>query len=1501
MAFVNSLRLFLSPTVMTPRRLALLACAAMIASAIFFLPNVESRTNFTPAVMVAFGLMIVGGLLLCAALRRAELYGDSAESVGASHDSPRKMTRRRWILFGAGVILLLLVGEVSANVLNMAWLHHASHHIQFLTLCAGITLVTVGLAGEKNHTQAVRLYTITRREIMILLAIILFGAGLRFWQLDNPRVMVDEMHNVNGAMQFWDVPDVPLMYPMTNVSPYTWLYPYTQSIVIEVMGRNLAGLRGLSAIVGTLTIAAVWWLARHLFDRKTALLAALILATFPPHIHFSRLAMCNIADPLFGTLALGFLVRGFRRDDRLDYALAGAALGLSQYFYEAGRLLFPTVTAAWVIWSYGCWRFRPNSSRPRGAQSLLPSTNLWPDSPRSHFGWRRIAVTAAVFVCVAMPVYITIYANDLTATGRRDQAGLSGTYWQSLLTTGTAAEWRAFLNHAADPFLFYINKAETLITYGGTQPLILSTLVPLFLLGLWHLIWYCFRRDARGGLLLGWILISSFGSAMLVESFVALRFLGVLPALALVIAVGLRETLPLLLKPIIGRTPIPNPFLGNRVREQYLRISPSTSELFKPAALIAALGIVIALGQATYYFGQHLPYFNQQFRESRNYRDIDDAILRAAALRPGTQVNIIMEFPFDGGYTRNLLRFLTDLVDVETLYNREMGDDELVGLSRNVDQAFFVVPDDTRTVNMIAARYGLPDVQFSPYPDVALDEQYALFVVPADGPPAVDFIPDPTARLHLELQYMLFAVSVGAVSLVGWMQRGRLRDSALVFSRLRERFALRSVRQAALAGALILFGVAAYGFRPGNESGAGWAAALAILGGAMVGLAATSPPSPLSKLERGEQAQPNENEIMSIRFLPLLIGMFLLALLMLVNVLDVSDSDRTLLGLLQKIPAGQQVGLLFGGALLMGWGLSGYAKGRLVMRRDFFPSKNEFIALGLILVLAFALRGVNLEYAIHRFIDEMHSAAAVGRLMEIPNRPILTPYGEVTAFTWVYPQMQVWAVDFYGANLTAMRVISVIFGTLTVAAVWWLGRILFDRRVALLAALLLATFPPHLHFSRLGINNAADPFFGVMALAFLARGLREGRQGDFAWAGVMLGLTQYFYEGGRLLYPALLVGFLIFDRLTPFPNPFLGNGARGQEIAYLSPSLSSGRGSKGGVKRAIIPYAKVFTFILAFTLVALPVYYTLWARDLPLAPRMDVMAEGGGYWSDLLMNGPFNAIVGFAEALVRPMWAFVQLPDESWFYSGDTALILTPLLPIFFFGFFYSVWQIRQNRGLLLLVLWLLATVMGNSLLFQKAFTPRYVVVHPALALIMAVGFVALWEIVKELWVLPTGATHRSFLTPIKRLKFVFGTLTAISVIVQVGYYFGVHVPEYVARYPENNALDDVFFRAGTLPPRTQVHIIGAAVVPDVNISGYIRYRGRQNDLTINALRPDQVNDPYLSQLPTNYPQAFFILPGDEETVNRIRQYFVLQEPRLSPYGLTTVGEYWLYYAAAQR
>src|SRR5690606_6634794 len=119
-----------------------------------------------------------------------------------------------------------------------------------------------------------------------------------------------------------------------------------------------------------------------------------------------------------------------------------------------------------------------------------------------------------------------------------------------------------------------------------------------------------------------------------------------------------------------------------------------------------------------------------------------------------------------------------------------------------------------------------------------------------------------------------------------------------------------------------------------------------------------------------------------------------------------------------------------------------------------------------------------------------------------------------------------------------------------------------------LAALILATLPTHVHFSRLALNNAADPFFGTMALALLARGMHSHRAADFAMAGAFLGLTQYFYEGGRLVYPILTLIWLVF-------------------------AVSLWKRKASGI---------LITLITA-VIIAFPVYYAL--HGLEITPRLD--------------------------------------------------------------------------------------------------------------------------------------------------------------------------------------------------------------------------------------------------------------------------------------------------------
>ncbi len=114
-----------------------------------------------------------------------------------------------------------------------------------------------------------------------------------------------------------------------------------------------------------------------------------------------------------------------------------------------------------------------------------------------------------------------------------------------------------------------------------------------------------------------------------------------------------------------------------------------------------------------------------------------------------------------------------------------------------------------------------------------------------------------------------------------------------------------------------------------------------------------------------------------------------------------------------------------------------------------------------------------------------------------------------------------------GESIFALRLTAAFVGILTVAATYWLGReMLADRRIAILAAALLAVSFWHVLFSRLGFRAVTQPFLQALTIAALFRGLRRNDNRWLIVGGIMLGLTAYTYLAARLFPVLLLIGLI---------------------------------------------------------------------------------------------------------------------------------------------------------------------------------------------------------------------------------------------------------------------------------------------------------------------------------------------------------------------------------------
>ncbi|MDX1417400.1 MAG: glycosyltransferase family 39 protein, partial [Candidatus Promineifilaceae bacterium] len=122
-----------------------------------------------------------------------------------------------------------------------------------------------------------------------------------------------------------------------------------------------------------------------------------------------------------------------------------------------------------------------------------------------------------------------------------------------------------------------------------------------------------------------------------------------------------------------------------------------------------------------------------------------------------------------------------------------------------------------------------------------------------------------------------------------------------------------------------------------------------------------------------------------------------------------------------------------------------------------------------------------------------------------------------------------------GDSVSSLRLTAAYVGLLTIAATYWLGReMLADRRLAILAAALLAVSFWHVLFSRLGFRAITQPLLQALTIAALFRGLRREENRWILLGGVFLGLTAYTYLAARIFPMLLILGLfpLLLDRKT---------------------------------------------------------------------------------------------------------------------------------------------------------------------------------------------------------------------------------------------------------------------------------------------------------------------------------------------------------------------------------
>lgn len=353
-----------------------------------------------------------------------------------------------------------------------------------------------------------------RWEIAVILTLTLGSIILRAWGADHmPYVLSGD--EGSAGLTAWEFLDG----RRSNILGLGWFsfpsfYFWLLSLSQRVLGRSVIAIRWVSALAGALTVPALYWACRSLFNRRVAFFSAAWLMTFHHHIFFSRVAYNNIWDGLFFTLALGALWNAWESNNRRSFLLAGLALGFSQYFYTTSHLI-PILLALWMIWL---------ARRGEGWKSRLPGIVCM--------------VLAALSVSLPLILLYFRHPESLFFTASRVSMLIPGWIGPAAEALGTTPLGLVFEQIWVTALGLTVAEIQGVYFASGI-PMLIGASTWLFWIGL---IYCAIRaRDARFGLMLITILITLLVGGLSIQAPNGQRMLFLSPILALIIGSALER------------------------------------------------------------------------------------------------------------------------------------------------------------------------------------------------------------------------------------------------------------------------------------------------------------------------------------------------------------------------------------------------------------------------------------------------------------------------------------------------------------------------------------------------------------------------------------------------------------------------------------------------------------------------------------------------------------------------------------------------------------------------------------------------------------------------------------------------------------------------------------------------------------------------------------------------------------------------------------------------
>jgi Dolichyl-phosphate-mannose-protein mannosyltransferase len=359
----------------------------------------------------------------------------------------------------------------------------------------------------------------------------------------------------------------------------------------------------------------------------------------------------------------------------------------------------------------------------------------------------------------------------------------------------------------------------------------------------------------------------------------------------------------------------------------------------------------------------------------------------------------------------------------------------------------------------------------------------------------------------------------------------------------------------------------------------------------------------------------------------------------------------------------------------------------------------------------------------------------------------------------LYFYMQGLAIHTWGQTVAALRFSSVIAGTLSVLATYWLARSMFGRTAAIFSAAYMAAFHFNIHFSRIALQNIWEALYSAAVMGALWNGWITGRRSRFILFGLTAGLAQYFFPGVRLI----LFVIPIWLGLAFFVD-------RKRFWARIPDFLI-----------ALIAMLVVFMPLLNYYIQHPEIYTEPLPRSFilsPAGPAHDHVFGGGASLVEVLTSQFSKAILGYT-----------YIPVTDWYTPGKPLLLALPGA-LFLIAVVYAFFRIKNLRYSLLLLMILADFVFGIALTTNPPTSQRMLMAIPCVVVLLA--------LIAERFVHWTQQIDPGWVRPALALTTV---LIIAAMVVDINFYFNIYTPSKIFRDANDEIANDIANYVDTLAP----------------------------------------------------------------------------------------------------